>query len=83
MGEVKGAEMTIEEVTKQIYNIFGNGCLSEDVHNISKGPNKNDVYVEATARIGKAKVVVSCRPEYRDTEPFVKQIIEAFDSINV
>lgn len=57
--------------------------VDRKVRNISKGPNKNDVYVEATARIGKAKVVVSCRPEYRDTEPFVKQIIEAFDSIKV
>lgn len=24
--------MTIEEITKRIYNIFGNGCLSEDAH---------------------------------------------------
>lgn len=24
--------MTVEEITKRIYNIFGNECLSEDAH---------------------------------------------------
>lgn len=46
--------------------------------NVLRGKNKNDVYVEATAKWKEAKVVVSCRPEFRKKEDFIKAVIEYF-----
>ena len=50
------------------------------VRNISKGPSKNDVFVEGTATYGDAKVVVACRPEYRNAEQYVEQVLREFRS---
>jgi len=59
--------------------------LFSDVHylgsNVSRGKNKNSIYVEATAKWKSAKVVVACRPEYRDKDEYVKSVLEAFSSI--
>lgn len=51
------------------------------IRNIQKGPNKNYEYVEATAKFGDSKVVISCRPDYRDKDRFVEQIINTFNNI--
>lgn len=47
--------------------------------NISRGKNKNTVYVEGTATYGDAKVVITCRPEWRDKDSFVSAVISAFE----
>lgn len=46
--------------------------------NVSRGKNKNTIYVEAIAKWKDAKVVISCRPEYRDKESFVEAVSKAF-----
>lgn len=38
------------------------------------GKNKNEIYVEATAKFHGAKVVVACRPEYRKKDSYVKSV---------
>ncbi len=50
--------------------------------NVSRGDNKNEIYVEATGRMGnsKAKVVVLCRPEGRKDESYVEAALKAFDN---
>ena len=58
-------------------------CLFENVidtgkRNVLRGENKNEDYVEATAEYKGAKVVVACRPEWREREKYVSQIVEAF-----
>lgn len=46
--------------------------------NISRGNNKNEIYVEGTAEYKETKVVIMCRPEYREKENYVKAGVEAF-----
>lgn len=48
--------------------------------NVSKGKNKNTVYVEGTAKYGNARVVIACRPEWRDKEGYVAAVSQAFHS---
>ena len=47
-------------------------------NNVSRGKNKNNIYVEGKGRIGRAKVVVTCRPEYRPKDDFVNAVVESF-----
>lgn len=49
--------------------------------NILRGANKNSDYVEGTATYGDAKVVITCRPEWRDKEAFVSAALSAFGVI--
>ncbi len=46
--------------------------------NVARGKNKNEVYVEGTAMYGTAKVVIACRPEWRDSVTYVKTITDEF-----
>lgn len=46
-------------------------------NNLSKGKNQNDIYVEGIGRIGSAKVIVTCRPEYRPKDDFVNAVFES------
>ena len=47
--------------------------------NVSRGSDKNYVFVEATATYyNGVKVVVSCRPERRPKEQFVDAVVSAF-----
>ena len=48
--------------------------------NILRGPKKNDVFVEGTAMYKNAKVVIACRPEWRDCEGYVDVISKAFNT---
>lgn len=48
--------------------------------NILRGPKKNDVFVEGTAMYKNAKVVIACRPEWRDCEGYVDAISKAFNT---
>lgn len=50
--------------------------------NINRGKNKNEIYVEGTARIGDAKVVIMCRPEYRNQQKYVASAIHAFNKLS-
>lgn len=50
------------------------GCF-EDIKHLGynkTGKNKNDVYVEATAKFHGVNVVVTCRPEYRKKDSYVQ-----------
>lgn len=47
--------------------------------NCSRGKNKNDIYVEAAGTYKDAKVVVCCRPEYRNKEQLVSDVIKYFN----
>lgn len=49
---------------------FGRNCL--------RGKNTNSIYVEGTARIGNAKAVIMCRPEYRNKGKYVQDAVQAF-----
>ena len=49
----------------------------EDIKPLGKnrtGKNKNDVYVEATAKFHGVNVVVACRPEYRKKDLYVQSV---------
>lgn len=46
--------------------------------NVSRGANKNEIYVEGTATFQEAKVVIMCRPEFRKKENYVKAAEESF-----
>lgn len=46
--------------------------------NISRGNNKNEIYVEGTAEFKETKVVIACRPDFRDKGSYVKAGVEAF-----
>lgn len=57
--------------------------LFDDVYDIGKrnilrGKNKNEVYVEGIATYETAKVVIACRPEWRDRIKFVSSVLDAF-----
>lgn len=47
--------------------------------NILRGKNKNAVYVEGTATYKNAKVVIACRPEWRESKKYVSDILSAFN----
>lgn len=49
--------------------------------NVLRGVNKNAVYVEGTATYGDAKVVINCRPEWRDKAAFVSAALLAFEVV--
>lgn len=51
---------------------------SQTGRNISRGKNKNPVYAEGTARMGEARAVIMCRPEYRDKDAYVADAVRAF-----
>ena len=46
--------------------------------NVLRGENKNEVYVEGTATYKNAKVVIACRPEWRDSMGYVSAVLNAF-----
>jgi hypothetical protein len=50
--------------------------------NVLRGVNKNADYVEGTATYGDAKVVITCRPEWRDKEAFVSAALSAFGVVS-
>ena len=56
--------------------------LFTDIHvfgrNINRGRNKNDIFVEATAKYRGIPVVIACRPERRNKELYVKSVLQAF-----
>lgn len=47
-------------------------------HNISRGNSKNEIYVEGMAEYKAAKVVIACRPDFRDKESYTNAVVEAF-----
>lgn len=49
--------------------------------NVLRGDNKNAIYVEGTASFQNAKVVITCRPEWRDKNGFVDAVVEAFSNL--
>lgn len=49
--------------------------------NYLRGKYKNDVYAEGTAWFDSIPVVVSCRPEFRDKQLFVNDIVQAFNGL--
>lgn len=53
-----------------------NNVESRGEKNINRGAHKNKVYVEGTATYGNAKVVIACRPEFRDQDGYVKEVFE-------
>ena len=60
--------------------------VSEIFTNISKTGNrnkcrgefKNEIYVEETASYNNAKVVIACRPERRNEDKYVEEVLKAF-----
>jgi hypothetical protein len=48
------------------------------VRNILRGESKNEVCVEGKATYNNAKVVIACRPEWRNKEAYVEEVAEAF-----
>ena len=59
-------------------------CLFENVHdfgcrNILRGKNKNEVYVEGTATYKNANVVIACRPEWRDGNGYITEVLKTFN----
>lgn len=55
-------------------------CRDKGERNIMSGQHKNEVFVEGTACFGNAKVVIACRPEYRQKDAFVEQVVREFQS---
>lgn len=58
-------------------------CLFENVcdfgcRNILRGKNKNEVYVEGIATYKNARVAIACRPEWRDSEEYVSEVVQTF-----
>lgn len=49
--------------------------------NISRGKNKNNIFVEGAGHIGSAKAVVACRPEGRNKDLYTTQIKEVFSAL--
>lgn len=47
--------------------------------NILRGKNRNHVFVEGRAEYKGAKVVIACRPEYRNKDGYVEQVVTCFD----
>lgn len=62
-------------------DVFDSVC-DKGVRNISQGDNRNDVYVEGTATLGKSKMVIACRPEYRNMEKYVAAVMDTFSSMD-
>lgn len=62
---------------KNFADCFEN-CPAAEQRNICRGENKNEVYVEATAKIGDTKVVVLCRPEFREKASYADAAVKAF-----
>ena len=49
--------------------------------NCCRGADKNEHFVECTARFGKSKIVVACRPEHRIKDKYVGVILRAFEEM--
>lgn len=49
--------------------------------NCSRGKNRNNIFVEAAGHYNNAKVVVCCRPEYRNKDALVTDVINYFTNI--
>lgn len=75
---VTGYEWWFEEFS----DVFGIGLFDKDKikKNEYRGENKNNFFAEAsTVTAGGVKIVVSCRPEFRDENSYIKDIINAFE----
>lgn len=62
-------------------DIFGVGLFDKNKvkKNEYRGENKNKFFAEASAvALDRIRIVVSCRPEFRDENLYVKDIIDAF-----
>lgn len=71
----------------ECFNCSGFQVTDLGVRNVSNGKEKNSVFVEGIGYYNfsegtKAKVVVTCRPEYRSKDGYVDEIINGFRDIS-
>lgn len=60
--------------------VFDVGSVTKFGVNISKGKNKNNIYLEAQGKIDGIPVAIACRPEFRPKEEYIADVVKAFNS---